>query len=66
MSLGLTIKMARKNNALSQSELAHRCGVKTITVCFWETDRLVPKLSNIRKLARVLHISVHDLTSFLK
>ncbi len=61
MSIGMTIRLHRKDKNLTQSELAELIGVSTQAVSKWETDAGLPDISQIVPLARVLEISTDKL-----
>jgi len=53
-SVGEAIRVARKQNALSQKELASKVGVTQATVSFWESGKGEPDESHKEKLQTVL------------
>ena len=50
MSLGENITRLRKDNKMSQGELAEKLGVSRQSVSKWETDASVPELSKLVRL----------------
>ncbi len=61
MTIGQTIKLYRKEKALTQGQLAELIGVSTQAISKWETDSGLPDISQIVPLARVLEISTDKL-----
>ena len=58
LSIGKTIRQARKKHNMSQSQLATALGVGSNTVWFWESDRNVPSTANQRKLETLFNVSL--------
>ncbi len=63
MTIGERIQILRKNNGLSQEELAQKILVSRQTVSQWETDQTVPSVDNIYRLKEVLNVSFDELMS---
>ncbi len=63
MTIGERIQMHRKNQGLSQEELAQKIFVSRQTVSQWETDQTVPTVDNIYRLKEVLGVSFDELLS---
>lgn len=61
MTIGQTIKLYRKEKALTQGQLAELIGVSTQAISKWETDAGMPDISQIVPLAKVLDISTDKL-----
>ena len=61
MSLGENIRKYRKNIGLTQVELAKKMGVIQSNVHRWENNLVTPSLDTIKKLAKILNISVDGL-----
>jgi transcriptional regulator with XRE-family HTH domain len=61
MSIGESIRLARKVARLTQAELAAKIGVSTSIIWHWEKDKRSPKVDALIKLSRVLNIPVADL-----
>lgn len=57
----ITIKAARVNAGLKQSELAKAVGVATQTVNAWENGHTEPKINQAKKICEVLGVSVEDI-----
>lgn len=49
----ITLKAARVNAGLDQSEVAKKLGVNIATVSSWETGKTNPSLENFRKLCEL-------------
>jgi len=56
--------MLRKNNGLSQEDLAKKLLVSRQTVSQWETDQTIPSVDNIYRLKEILNVSYQELFSF--
>lgn len=61
MTIGQSIKNARKSRGVKQKELAEMIGTNPITVCVWETDRCYPQLLMAICTADALNISLDEL-----
>jgi transcriptional regulator with XRE-family HTH domain len=46
---------------LTQTEVADKLGVSTVTVSKWESGRCLPKVKRIKQVASVLHTTVPEL-----
>lgn len=57
----ITIKAARVNAGLSQSELARAVGVSTQTLNAWENGHTEPKIGQAKKICEVLGVSVEKI-----
>ena len=55
------IKLKRKNNGLTQSELGQKVGVSDVTILRWERGERTPNSSMLPKLAEALNTSVEYL-----
>ena len=62
-SLGKKIKLARIESDLIQSELADRMGVTQNYISLIETDKKMPSLKTLIKIARELDVSPGELLS---
>ena len=58
MTFGEKLKEARKNNGLSQEELAELIGVSRAAVAKWETDKGLPDIENLKAAAGLLDVSI--------
>lgn len=61
MTLGQKIKEARKNAGLSQEQLAEKLCVSRAAVAKWETDKGLPDVMNLKRIAQLLDVSVDAL-----
>lgn len=57
MNIGKKIKFLRRQNDMTQEQLADLLGVSYQAVSKWETDVSSPDLSLIVPLARLFHVS---------
>ena len=62
VKIGAQLREAREQALLTQEELAARAGVQPFTISRIETDKVEPRFSTIRKLARALDIDPRELT----
>ena len=60
-TLGKMIALLRKENGMTQLELAEKMGVTDKAVSKWERDLSFPDVSSIPKLAEIFGISVDEL-----
>ena len=49
----ITLKAARINAGLSQSEAAEKMGVNVMTVSNWETGKTVPDVEDFKRLCEL-------------
>jgi CheY-like chemotaxis protein/DNA-binding XRE family transcriptional regulator len=61
MSFAENLKNARSSQNISQQELAKKLSVAQSTVGMWESGKRVPKLDELKRLARVLGITISRL-----
>ena len=61
MSLGLRLRTLRKNASLTQQKLADNVGVSRIYIQALESNRRVPSIKLLYKLADELHATVNDI-----
>lgn len=64
-TLGLKLKELRTKKGLSQKALALKGGFSIPAIHLWETDKQVPSLTSIRKLATCLNVRVEELTKYI-
>lgn len=64
MTLGYRIKEARKDAKLTQSQLAEKCGVATITIRQYESEKREPRLDTLRNIATALGVSIGYLQGY--
>lgn len=60
-TMGMMISSLRKENGMTQLELAEKMGVTDKAVSKWERDLSCPDLNFLPKLAELFHISVDEL-----
>lgn len=60
-TFGSMIAALRKEQGMTQLELAEKMGVTDKAVSKWERDLSFPDVSSIPKLAEILHVSVDEL-----
>ena len=56
------IRRLREERGWTQLELAYRLGVTPVTIYNWERGRTEPRASQFRQLARLLGVSMDDIT----
>lgn len=61
MNIGKRIKELRKENKLTQKELADKLNVSTITIQNYENNRRMPNLEMINKIAKALNVRSSEL-----
>ncbi|WP_054951173.1 helix-turn-helix transcriptional regulator [Numidum massiliense] len=59
-SLGNRLRTLRKLRSISQTELANQMRVSRSTIAMWETDRRVPDLLMVQRLADFFQMTVDD------
>lgn len=64
MEVNKKIQKLRKENNLTQDQLAERLGVSKIYVARIENGKILPSVKDIKNIARILDVNVSDLTSF--
>ena len=64
MQIGKTIRKYRKEEGMTQEEMAKRLGVTTPAVNKWENDNSYPDITLLAPIARLLGISLDTLLSF--
>lgn len=60
-TLGMMISSLRKENGMTQLELAEKMGVTDKAVSKWERDLSFPDINSIPKLAEIFEVSVDEL-----
>ena len=60
-NIGKFIASKRREQNLTQEQLAKKIGVSNKTVSKWETGKTMPDYSIVELLCQVLHISVAEL-----
>lgn len=61
MAIGEAIAFARKQNNISQEELANKLNVSRQSVSLWETNQTYPTLDKLQQLCEVLKVSANFL-----
>lgn len=61
MTIGEAIAFARKQNNISQEELANKLNVSRQSVSLWETNQTYPTLDKLQQLCEVLKVSANFL-----
>lgn len=61
VKIGAQLREARERALLTQEELAARAGVQPLTISRIETDKVEPRFSTIRKIAKALDVDARDL-----
>ncbi len=64
MQIGTVIRTYRKQNGMTQEEMANRLGVTTPAVNKWENGVSQPDIQLLAPIARLLGISLDELLSF--
>jgi transcriptional regulator with XRE-family HTH domain len=64
MVIGQRIKMARKNQGLTQKELAERAGTAIGTIQQYELGKRQPRMDQLQKIAAALGVSISDLIGY--
>ena len=63
MEIGSKIQQLRKQNNLSQEELAEKLDVARQTISKWELGETSPDLAQAKKLSQIFQISLDELTN---
>ena len=58
MSVGQNIKKYRKEAGFTQVDLARRLDIIQTNISRWETDSIIPSLDTLKKLSKLLNVSV--------
>ena len=61
MTIGQSIKKARKSRKLTQIELACEARISPQTISLWECDKMMPTLDLLICVANVLKIGLDEL-----
>lgn len=61
MILGEKLQKLRKENQMSQENLAEKIKVSRQTISRWEQDQALPDLSNIIAISKIFSVSIDDL-----
>lgn len=65
MNIGQVIRKYRKEAGITQGEMAKRLGVSTPAVNKWENGNSNPDIELLAPIARLLHVSLDTLLSFV-
>ena len=63
MKFGENLKSLRKNNNLSQEQLAEKVRVSRQSVSKWETGEAYPEMNNILELCKIFKCNINDLVN---
>lgn len=63
MKFGEKLKQLRKDNNLTQEELAEKLYVTRTAVSKWETDKGFPAIDSLKLISELFHVSIDDLIS---
>lgn len=61
MKFGDNLKTIRKNNKMSQEQLAEKVGVSRQSVSKWENGEAYPEMHNILQLCKIFNCKINDL-----
>jgi transcriptional regulator with XRE-family HTH domain len=61
VKIGTELRAARERALLTQEELATRANLQPLTISRIETDKVEPRYSTIRKLAKALDVDPTEL-----
>lgn len=64
ISVGSQIKAARKDQKLTQAELAEKVGVDRVQIGQWESKKRNPRTKNFNKIAEALNMSPEELMNY--
>ncbi len=62
VKIGRNLRRVREDRLMTQQELAEAADLNLSTVMRIETDRVEPRFSTIRKLAKALEVDARELT----
>ena len=60
-NFGERLKKLRKKSGLTQEELSETLGISCMTVRRWESERSIPRIDEIRRIAQALNVPESDL-----
>ena len=63
IKIGKFISKKRKENNITQSNLAEKLGISDRAVSKWENGMCMPDAGNIPELCKILNITINDLFS---
>ncbi len=63
MKFGEKLKQLRKDNGMTQEDLAEKIYVTRTAISKWETDKGLPAIDSLKLIADLFHVSIDDLIS---
>ena len=63
MKFGEKLKQLRKDNNLTQEDLANKLYVTRTAVSKWETDKALPSIESMKLISELFHVSIDELIS---
>lgn len=64
MKIGNRLQTLRKENKLSQEDIATRLGVSRQSISLWENDQTYPTMENMFALCDIYNISLNEITGY--
>lgn len=61
MTISKLLRQAREKKGLSQRELAKMVGVSHVTICHYERDNHMPRISHLKRLAQALDLTLLEI-----
>lgn len=61
MNLGESLKMARKQSGMTQTQLADSLGVSQKDISRWEKGIVTPNTTTFAQICRILHASADEI-----
>lgn len=65
MSIGQNIKRIRTEKGLTQRQLAEKTGLKDSAIRRYESEKVIPKMPNLRKISDALGVSIVEIDTTL-
>lgn len=59
--MAISLKAARVNAGLTQTEMAKELGVSTVTVWKWETGQTDPRFAQLQKFCDICKVEITDI-----
>ena len=66
MNLADNLKKIRKDNNLSQEQLAEKLGVSRQSVSKWESGLSYPEMDKVLQICQLFNLNINELINFLK
>ena len=63
MTFGEKLKQLRKDNQMTQDDLAEKIYVTRTAVSKWETDKALPAIDSLKFISDLFHVSIDELIS---